>query len=106
MPGTAVASSADPSVARSDHVLASRHSSPSGARDANVGRVDRISAPARIHLLAVRVYWGATHPSYPSTQRVRHDLNATADYYERISRGHQEMHVQLTRWIHVRADAD
>jgi len=64
------------------------------------------SPPARVHLLAARVYWGSAHPAYPSARRVTHDLDATAAYYDRVSRGHETVRPTLTRWIHVRSDAD
>ena len=105
-----MASSADPSArpvataSRTDQVL-TVHAASAG-RDATTPGSDRLRAPARIHLLAARVYWGAAHPAYPSTRRATRDLGATASYYDRISRGHETVRFTLTRWIHVNADAD
>ncbi len=106
---TARASSADPAArpataTRTDQVLTER-ASPAG-RDATVGGSGRLQAPARVHLLAARVYWGAAHPAYPSTRRATRDLRATASYYDRISRGHETVRFTLTRWVHVNATAD
>ena len=113
MPATsAVASSGHPSSRavtaspRTDRVLVAPTSVRTDGRDATVAGSDRLRAPARIHLLAARVYWGAAHPSYPSTRRATHDLDATAAYYDRVSRGHETLHVTLTRWVHVNAGAD
>ncbi len=64
-----------------------------------------LRAPATVRLLAARLYWGETPPSYPSTRRARADLDRTASYFERVSRGQESFHVTLTPWVHVRASA-
>jgi len=65
-----------------------------------------VSAPARVRLLAARLYWGDRHPSYPSTERMHRDLDQTARYFGRVSRGRQHVRTTLTRWVHVDASGD
>jgi hypothetical protein len=107
---SAMADSGDPATGpaatstRTDQVLMTRTSA--AGRDATVAGSDRLRPPARVHLLAARVYWGATHPAYPTTRRATRDLRATAGYYDRISRGHETVRFTLTRWVRVAADAD
>ena len=72
-------------------------------RSAGSDRLSSLQAPSSIRLLAARLYWGDAPPAYPSTRRARADLDRTADYFERVSRGQQRFHVTLTRWVHVPA---
>lgn len=69
-------------------------------------RASTLHAPAAVHLLAARLYWGDAKPSYPTTERANRELRATADYFERISRGRETFDYTLTPWVHVRASAD
>jgi hypothetical protein len=54
-----------------------------------------------VRLLAARMYWGSGHPSYPTSAAEKRDLGRTASYFERISRGRQAFHWELTPWVHV-----
>ncbi len=84
------------SAARRDTRLDSRQSRFTGP----------VRSPRTIHLLAARLYWGRRHPSYPSTQKVSHDLGKTAEWYRHVSRGRQHVRVTVTRWVHVTASGD
>jgi hypothetical protein len=75
------------------------------ARTSPPSRVTALRAPASVRLLAARVYWGAAPPAYPTTRAARADLDRTASYFRRISRGAESFHVTLTHWVHVRASA-
>jgi hypothetical protein len=65
-----------------------------------------LHAPASVRLLAARLYWGDAKPSYPTTSRADRELQDTADYFERVSRGREAFDYTLTRWIRVRASGD
>jgi hypothetical protein len=77
-----------------------------GTVDRTAARGGELRAPATVRLLAARLYWGDAKPSYPTTSRADRELRATADYFERVSRGREAFHYTLTRWIHVRASGD
>ena len=62
-------------------------------------------SPSSVRLLAARLYWGAAPPAYPTTRSARADLDRTASYFKRVSRGHESFHVTVTHWVHVRASA-
>jgi hypothetical protein len=66
----------------------------------------KVSAPARVRLLAARLYWGDRHPSYPSADRLHRDLEQTAGYFARVSRGRQHVRATLTPWVHVDVSGD
>ena len=66
----------------------------------------KLRPPEHVRLLAARLYWGARPPSYPSLREMHTDLRRTATYYAHVSRGRQQVHVELSRWVHVRASAD
>jgi hypothetical protein len=77
-----------------------------GTAHRTAARPGELHAPARVTLLAARLYWGDTTPSYPTTSQVQRELRATAGYFERVSRGRETFRYTLTRWIHVRASGD
>ncbi len=58
-------------------------------RGAGSARLSSLQAPSSIRLLAARLYWGDAPPAYPSTRSARADLDRTAAYFERVSRGQQ-----------------
>jgi hypothetical protein len=89
---------------RSDVVVHRAGSTGRAAGDTST-RTSALHVPAAIHLLAARLYWGDARPSYPTVDRANRELRATADYFERISRGRETFHYTLTRWVHVRASA-
>jgi hypothetical protein len=76
------------------------------AADHTGARQGDLHVPATIRLLAARLYWGDVRPSYPTARNADHELKATADYFERVSRGREAFHYTLTRWVHVQASAD
>jgi hypothetical protein len=78
---------------------------PSG-HAGRTGYVGKLRAPTSIHLLAARLYWGRRPPAYPSARHERQDLRQTAHYYRQVSRGHEHVHVRLTRWVHVGVSGD
>ena len=65
-----------------------------------------LNPPRRVHLLAARLYWGPRHPSYPSAQKVHHDLRRVAEWYAHVSRGREHVRTTVTRWVRVRASGD
>lgn len=97
------ATTPDP-VRRTDRVVVGPTSTPSGRTASS--RTAALDAPSSIHLIAARLYWGDRPPAYPSTRRAHHDLNRTAAYFERVSRGRESFAATLTRWIHVRASRE
>lgn len=79
------------------------HRSADGVTGRSTGPT--LHPPQQIRLLAARVYWGRTPPSYPSAPAERRELAATAGYFERISRGRETFRWTLTRWVHVSVGA-
>lgn len=114
VPAAAVGA-AEPASAAT-HIHASAHAGArAGARvgdraaergDVRHGGASKVSAPARVRLLAARLYWGDRHPSYPSTERMHRDLDQTARYFARVSRGRQHVRTTITRWVHVDVSGD
>jgi hypothetical protein len=104
MPTAAMASSSHP-TSQSVTPVVVRAAAPESPRDAT-GSGSGLEVPASVHLVAVPVYWGAAPPAYPSADRIRRDLDATAAFYDRVSRGHEVLRYRVTRWIRVHSDAD
>jgi Gametolysin peptidase M11 len=107
MPAAAAAAGPTPSLHGQHSSALAGRSAASAGRDTRSGRFSgRLAAPASVRLLAARLYWGHRPPSYPSVRTVSSDLGKTADWYARVSRGRERLHVTVTRWVHVKASAD
>lgn len=58
-------------------------------------------SPARIKLLAARVYVGSVPQKAMSTKETKSLLQDTAKWFHATSRGRQSMHSRVTRWIRL-----
>ena len=106
MPAAAAAAGPTPShQGQHSSALAGRDAATAG-RETSSRFSGRLAAPASVHLLAARLYWGSRPPSHPSVRTVSSDLRKAADWYARVSRGREHLHVTVTRWVRVRASAD
>ncbi|HEX3221260.1 MAG TPA: hypothetical protein VHR35_01730 [Nocardioides sp.] len=112
MPAAATASPQHPGRATLVTPVIAADTSSGSHRDAvvrprttssRVATAPRLSSPPSIHLLAARLYWGSRPPSFPSRTEVHRDLEKTADYFGRVSRGREKLQFTLTRWVHVDA---
>ncbi|HEY3528593.1 MAG TPA: hypothetical protein VGK78_05540 [Nocardioides sp.] len=107
MPAAAAAAGPAPTLRAQHTTVRSVDRAVTSTRDTSTSRfAGRLSAPASVHLLAARLYWGHRHPSYPSVRSVSSDLRKTAEWYAHASRGQEHLRVTVTRWVHVTASAD